>query len=77
MSAPSLRDAIADEREHNRRLRECDLESWYARLEAFTFRTVFVPLEQSEARALMLAFQAFSTGEQVNSDVEEQLSRPK
>ncbi|KNC55677.1 uncharacterized protein AMSG_01947 [Thecamonas trahens ATCC 50062] len=53
-----LAAAVAAEREAHARLRECDLEAWYARLEGETFKTVFVPLSQDAARALMAGYEA-------------------
>ena len=50
--------AIAEEKERNRRLRACDLDAWYDRLADFTYRTVFVALEQDEARAMVAAYAA-------------------
>ena len=53
-----LVDAVAREKEQNARLRAVDLEAWYTHLQPFTFRTVFVALHPSEARALVAAFWA-------------------
>lgn len=57
-SPTSLADAIAREKAQNERLRAVDLESWYARLAEFTFRTQFVAFSPDEARAMMAAYRA-------------------
>ncbi|MDP2438635.1 MAG: ATP-grasp domain-containing protein [archaeon] len=58
-------EGVALEREQNARLRAVDLESWYGNeLEPFTFRTVFVPLTQDEARGVMAGYSARQAEEQ-------------
>ena len=48
--------AVARERELQSRLRAVDLEAWYAALEPFTYRTVFLPLSIQQARAMAAVY---------------------
>lgn len=52
----TLQSAVARERELQSRLRAVDLEAWYAALEPFTYRTVFLPLSIPQARAMAAVY---------------------
>src|SRR3989338_7532733 len=55
----SLKDAVALEKQQNARLRSVDLEAWFnEEIEPFTFKTVFVPITQAEAKAMMAGYWA-------------------
>lgn len=70
-------DSIQQEKEANARLRACDLEAWYEVLKPYTFKTVFVPLEVEEARAMMKYYMEKPTerhsGEEVLRDLENKI----
>lgn len=56
LPATTLSQAFSAERANYARLRACDLEAWYPYLKDQTFPTVFVPLLQPEAEALVRCY---------------------
>eukprot|EP00466_Bigelowiella_natans_P002815 jgi/Bigna1/130469/aug1.11_g5177 len=55
-------EAAAMARKNNERLRAVDIEAWYEDVKQHTFRTLFVPIEQTEARAIMKAHELGKNG---------------
>lgn len=63
VDSASAATAVAQEREQQRRLRECDIEEWVEGLKSHTMKTELVALSPAEARALQLRFRRKETAE--------------